>query len=156
MKNGVTTPDLTGRFIVGAGTSALLASQRITKPDGGNYEVNEDKGGLNEVALTTKEMPSHEHSGSGTTTDDPERNDGDHKHKGNNKTNLVDSGDDYHVIYPDEVDYSGDATIGQFGSQHKHDFDFTTNATGGKEDGETKAHENRPPYYALAFIMRVN
>jgi microcystin-dependent protein len=33
---------------------------------------------------------------------------------------------------------------------HNHSFSFTSNATGGG-----LAHENRPPYYALAYIMKV-
>ena len=31
---------------------------------------------------------------------------------------------------------------------------FYTSFTGGQADGTTKPHENRPPYYALAYIMK--
>jgi hypothetical protein len=43
---------------------------------------------------------------------------------------------------------SGAATIYSQGSAHEHVLDMDN--TGGNA-----AHENRPPYYALAYIMRV-
>ncbi|MHA2201507.1 MAG: tail fiber domain-containing protein [Candidatus Thorarchaeota archaeon] len=52
----VTTPDLRERFVVGAGGD----NSTVT---GSGYSVN-DTGGLNEVTLTTSQMPSHNHSAS--------------------------------------------------------------------------------------------
>ena len=138
-KNGVTTPDLTGRFIVGAGTSALPASNPIKKPDGENYEVNVDKGGLNEVSLTVDQMPSHKHGGK-------TKKDGAHSHTGNDWWTVGIAGAARFVM--GKQNKSGAATIYSQGSAHEHVLDMDN--TGGNA-----AHENRPPYYALAYIMRV-
>ena len=51
------TPDLTGRFVVGAGSSFGSS----TANDGGQPYVKGTSGGKREVALTIEEMPKHYH-----------------------------------------------------------------------------------------------
>jgi microcystin-dependent protein len=105
---GITTPDLRGRFIVGAGGT-------VSNPaPAGNYDVGAT-GGTASVTLTTAQMPAHSHTLQG------------------------------YVDYED----SGGA----------NDFPYLrvqgTSSVSTNSVGDNQAHENRPPYYALAYIMRV-
>ena len=116
-KNGHTTPNLQGRFIVGSksGTSG--------------YNVN-DKGGKDAQTLTESQMPSHRHWYTG---DDQ---------LGNARDSAYDSSN-----WGTSVVVGGyDATSTTEGSARV----WKTSATGGGQ-----AFDNRPAYYALAFIMRV-
>jgi microcystin-dependent protein len=137
-ENGLVTPDLRNRFVVGSGKFGTRGSSEQNLGYKGYYTG--ETGGQKNVTLTKEQMPSHTHSGL-------TKSDGAHSHKGNN-TFVVNAGSAVHVI---SYQASNDTTYGKIhsnGSAHKHS--FTTNATGGSQ-----AHENRPPYYALAFIIRV-
>ena len=101
--NGRTTPDLRGRFVVGAGNS--------------DYPVGAT-GGEARHTLTVAEMPSHNHSYSYRAYDLGA------VFQNNPYFYAVDRGDNWRSA---STDFSG----------------------GGG------AHENRPPYYALCYIMRV-
>lgn len=96
------TPDLTNRFVVGAGSS-------YTK---------DDTGGEKEHTLTEPELPSHTHDVGVELTDDTAGSD-----------NRIDRDSD-----------SGGKTT----------FTFTSGSV-----GSDQAHENRPPYFALAYIQKV-
>ena len=117
------TPDLRGRFVVGAE---------------GSYEQG-DTGGADEVTLSEGELPAHSHSGSSSTT-------GSHSHS--LSTTLHTSS----LMRPGEFDERGVNTGGSasMGNAGSHSHSVTVGNTGGGA-----AHENRPPYYALAFVMRV-
>lgn len=128
------TPDLRNRFVVGAGST---------------YAVN-DTGGSDTVVLTDAQMPNHHHyfDDNGTTSTI-----GNHTH-GNVANPLMndngrdgDSGSNSTGL--NENDRLG-GTTGAAGS-HSHTFSVT-----GYTDyrGSDAAHENRPPYYALAYIMK--
>jgi len=121
------TPDLRDRFIVGAG---------------GSYNVG-DTGGANTVTLTTNQMPRHDHAAGALTTSTA----GLHRHS--------------HIAPEAFATASGPGTIEgiQVGAvagptsqdgEHKHTISGWTDYTGGGQ-----AHENRPPYYALAYIMKL-
>ncbi len=124
------TPDLRDRFIVGAGATYAAG----------------DTGGVSEVTLTVDQLPGHGHSFSGTTSTD-----GSHSHTYDDRlwetTQSVTTGawdaanDDFYAYGPYWTDSAGD---------HTHTFSGTTASVGGGN-----AHENRPPYYALTFIMHV-
>lgn len=161
------TPDLRGRFIVGAG---------------GDYAVGAT-GGSNTVALSAEEMPSHTHKFTGQ----------EHTHGGTiNMTGLTCSeagghthkidrlydryGNEMYIVETKKADgnfndvpilsqYSGecyytnsDATEGT----HTHNISGKGSVSidpavaGGVNEnaGGGKAHENRPPYYALCYIMK--
>jgi microcystin-dependent protein len=130
------TPDLRDRFIVGAG---------------GSYSVG-DTGGSNSVTLSVSEMPSHQH-GTGTLRTDFIPG---HTHSLGKPSNalvarasfgrVVAAGDDYQLpnFELDLVSDTGGA------GDHRHDISGETSAAGGGQ-----AHENRPPYYALAYIMKL-
>lgn len=135
------TPDLRDKFIVGAGREYTIG----------------DTGGEKEVTLTVSQLPSHNHTagyagvhshtGSTNTT-------GSHNHSvasgwgvgGSSRFSLIDTrnkGSDSYTGY--SGDHSHSLSINSAGA-HAH----TINNTGGGQ-----AHENRPPYYALAFIMYI-
>jgi len=118
------TPDLTDRFIVGAGDS---------------YAVDAT-GGENAHTLSASEMPRHMHSYSGSTSAD-----GAHSH-------TVPSGGGSsgprHALSIDTHHTS--STVTSPVGNHRHSYSGDTNYQGGDA-----AHENRPPYYALAYIMKV-
>ncbi len=128
------TPDLRDRFVVGAGQ---------------NYNVG-STGGADKVTLTTSEMPLHNHSARCA-------NGGDHYHGYAGDDMLYDSFSS--VTYYNDAQYSYDANSTfdkQTGRMYKttsegsHTHTVTIYNAGGGE-----AHENRPPYYALAFIMKL-
>jgi len=130
-------PDLRDRFIAGAG---------------GQYNSN-DTGGEDDVTLTESELPGHNHSGSTNV-------DGAHNHEvllgygsGSNfdrptVLGRASSSDEKDLNNPSygNSNGNGDAYI-QAGS---HSHNLTTNNTGGDQ-----AHENRPQFYALAFIYKL-
>ena len=151
LRPGITnTPDLRDRFIVGAGSQ--------TYPIGAT-------GGANSVVLGTNNVPAHNHGVSNFS------NPGDHQHyvtapgsgqkMSNHRNDLSWAfGSSGFVGDDSRQDYTGSAnniTANSGASSpsggHTHTFDI--NNAFGNAQGGTDAHENRPPYYALALIMRV-
>ena len=104
------TPDLRGRFIVGAG---------------GAYNVG-DTGGNEQVTLTIAQMPSHRH--------DLQVNRG---------------------TFPFLVVGLDDRTsLAGSGNQALSWRNSGTKVTTMTTSGSSQPHENRPPYYALCYIMK--
>jgi microcystin-dependent protein len=144
------TPDLRDRFIVGAGTTYAVGAT----------------GGANTVTLTTSQIPSHTHTISGSTGDQSAS----HTHAfttdsaGVHSHTLAGGGGADTGPYPDTTSENLSQTVStatagahvhtgttQTASNgHTHTFSGTTTVTGGGA-----SHENRPPYYALAYIMKV-
>ncbi|WP_026725555.1 hypothetical protein [Flavobacterium sasangense] len=138
------TPNLIDRFIVGAG---------------GIYNVG-DFGGLNSVQLSVEQMASHSHNG--TTQSAGSHNhsisinqSGSHTHSGH----VIQASGDWKgggnnsapnsTSYPGNVSTSGLHThTANIANSGVHNHNFSTDSIGGNE-----AHENRPPYYALCYIM---
>jgi microcystin-dependent protein len=119
------TPDLRNRFVVGAGDSYAVGAT----------------GGADSVTLTEAQMPAHTHTGSTNSA-------GDHNHTvsflDSPQVNTVNKqGPDLHNI--------GDLGTGTYTTTTAgaHTHTVTVGSTGGGG-----SHENRPPYYALAFIMK--
>lgn len=122
------TPNLTGRFVVHADADS-----------GGTYAPNAT-GGANTIALSEAEMPSHTHTFSGTTNTT-----GAHTHTvttlgGSSGVRAEDVAAGNLTAYTNTTSSAGN---------HSHTFSGTTGAA-----GSGSAHENRPPYYALAYIMK--
>jgi len=130
------TPDLRDRFVVGAGSA---------------YDVG-DTGGTSTVTLTQAQMPSHSHS-SGTLSGVTNTT-GDHIHGmvggvGSGRSDFfAGSSNDYGA---GKGDVQSGYNTGSAGS-HSHNVSLTGGSTG--STGDTESHENRPPYYALAYIMK--
>lgn len=119
------TPNLTDRFIVGAG----------------NTYTPGDTGGENTHQLTDAEMPSHNHYFSDTTSSA-----GSHSHSISDNvisSTIANTGGSNFGIR------STTSSTSSAGS-HTHSTSGNTNTAGGDN-----AHENRPPYYALAYIMKL-
>lgn len=158
------TPDLRNRFVVGAGSTYAVGAT----------------GGADSVVLTEAQLPSHNHTaelagGHNHTTG----TDGLHSHSGtansagnhqhNIKTNGVSSGS--HGTRVSRYNTTGDSATGaktEYAGTHTHSLSINSNgahshsvsyvsdhthAVGNTGGGES--HENRPPYYALAYIMKL-
>lgn len=158
--NGVQTPDLRGRFIVGA-------SPNKDKGNGVNvaYAAGET-GGTNAVALKTSEMPAHFHLYPGDEDWMYLFKGGDRFGKWGENDMRYRLGRTY--LHNHEIGQHPDFDMDGKGSNKLRILE--TGRTGGdgtkttNEDSEGEgyaaldhaaAHENRPPYYALFYIMRV-
>ena len=141
------TPDLRDRFIVGAGSS---------------YDRN-DTGGADSVQLTENEMPSHNHSmdsagshsHSGSTSTD-----GDHSHSYETRTDPQPNSTRREFVTADSVSSSSGDKSGGINNAGSHSHSLSINSAGNHthgigNTGGGEAHENRPPYFALAFIMKL-
>ena len=128
------TPDLRDRFVVGAGNS---------------YAVDAT-GGAATVTLSTANLPSHTHSGpshnhtvSGSTGNDT------HNHTIPSASSI---GGGSRVTSQNDTGNTASTTS----DTHSHSFSATTSSASGTtgSTGSGSAHENRPPYYALCYIMK--
>lgn len=168
LRPGVTkTPDLRERFVVGAGGNNTTQGQDVAGTNG--YNVG-DFGGSAFVTLGSNNVPAHSHGVSNFS--DP----GGHRHNTFNADVIGGGslGQDYvgEEIGRPYASYTGshnnnenfryqirgsgtEPDRGLTSSSGGHTHSFTINNAFGNAQGGTDAHENRPPYYALAFIMRV-
>ena len=145
------TPNLRDRFVVGAGsTYAVGATGGATSVTTSNNGAHSHGGTTGSTALTTDQIPWHTHTGTTNTT-------GNHTHGGVPlRTPDSDRG-------TQSSGYSIDID-GQTIAAGDHSHVFTTDATGGGQghthtiasDGNhTHTVETLPPYYALAYIMKL-
>ena len=139
--NGITTPDLRGRFVLSSGQGGGLTNRTI-----GNA------GGVETVTLTVDQMPSHNHSGA--TTSDNSTNNGSHSHTnataaiGNYGSQMLVYNQGAINIYSDiRTGSTLPVTVPTDNSSHNHKI---------SSQGGDKSHENMPPFYVLAFIMRIS
>jgi microcystin-dependent protein len=134
--NGVSTPDLRGRFIVASGAGTGLTQRSLGAT-----------GGEENHTLTASEMPVHGH---GVT--DPGHNhpitDPGHRHPYNYDATGWNGGNALSTDRYDGHQYTDDAYTG---------ITINTKTTGISinTSGSGSAHNTMPPFYALAFIMRV-
>ena len=145
----INSPDLRGRFVLGQGQGAGL-TDRVLNAIGGEEDHQ----------LTVSELASHTHSG---TTD----SDGVHVHS------ITDPGHSHLMTINDVDDQNFTANAGQLppadgntaintyqsgtsatgisvNSSGAHTHGFTTGSSGGDV-----AHNNMPPFYVLAYIMKI-
>ena len=159
------TPDLRNRFIVGAGST---------------YQPG-NTGGSDSVTLTTEQMPSHAHGHSlsaasaGAHTHSHSfsvslsnltcSSAGEHTHNLSIVTDSAYSGSDAAALRFRSDENRTTATAGEHthtisgsgtlsgsitsGGAHTHSLSGSISNT-----GSGQSHENRPPYYALCFIMK--
>ena len=118
------TPDLRNRFVVAAGDTYAVGAT----------------GGADSVTLDASQMPAHTHTFSGSTNTT-----GAHTHTVPNGN----SGGGSTVILNGNARSNDSNTTTSSAGDHSHTFSGTTASTGGGA-----SHENRPPYYALAYIMK--
>ena len=147
------TPDLSGQFIVGYDSTNV------------DYDVVGKTGGQNSVALTTQQLASHAHTMTGST-----QSAGSHTHSGSTNT----TGNHSHSTNVRSGYQAGDSgsmfnaynlTSGFFNtsSNGNHSHTLSINSAGSHThvinasigaSGSGQAHENRPSFYTLAFIMK--
>ena len=137
------TPNLTGKFVVHADADS-----------GGTYAPNAT-GGSDSVTLSEAQLPSHSHSSGTLATASA----GNHRHGLNGgtsggslkifgtQTNRI-GGIDYQATETFYTSYGGYNMMENTGA-HTHTMSGSTAST-----GSGSSHENRPPYYALAYIMK--
>lgn len=132
------TPDLSGKFIVHADADS-----------GGTYAPG-DTGGADSVTLTEAQMPAHNHGGA-------TGGDGAHSHRiFKSQTSNGGTGS----LYPITFNNNGGQTAYEVAfSNSVADAGFTSDAPTHTHSiataGSGSSHENRPPFYALAFIQKL-
>ena len=137
--NGIPTPNLSGRFVVGIGSNGTTSYSRA------------DKGGLDAVTLSASQMRDHNHT---FTTD----SNGAHTHQIERLPHYIPNGisGNMQTMRPNTFYDSGWAGVNTNGrgasisTSPNHNHSGTT-----ANKGSSTAHENRPAYYAIAYIMRV-
>ena len=147
-KNGVVTPDLRGRFIVGYDNR----SSGYPAHSSSGYHIMKGTGGLKQVKLKDAEVPLRSHTHHIT---DSTNKDGAHRHVSRHTMEINDKGDGRHVARIGHDKIQGDDTwfVTKEDGVHKHGIDIETAPPTGTFS--VTAHENRPPYYVLAFIIRI-
>ena len=119
------TPDLRGRFVVGYSNTD------------GDYDVN-DTGGSKDNTLSVSQLPSHNHSFSGSAS---------HNHTHTKATHPSGSG-------PEQNQSGGPEDRTNFGDTGTTSTATVTISGTTGNQGSGSAIENRPPYYALCYIMK--
>lgn len=122
------TPDLRGKFVVGY------------DPADTDYDAVGKAGGKKEHVLTEAEMPQHSHGGTAQTA-------GSHTHGlsqiKENTNNSFKNG-----FYDRSLGGPSTSLRTDSGGSHSHNLSIN-NA------GQSQPHENRPPYYTLAYIAYI-
>jgi hypothetical protein len=138
------TPDLRNRFIVGVSTDS--GGTPYTTITGSNTQ----SGGSKDAVLVKHKHGGHTNNGTA---------DGGHSHSVSGNIPIYSYGSQMLVYDRDRIDlYSpntntstsislSSGSASSTGSDHKHVI---------SEDGESGTDKNLPPYYALAFIMRIS
>ncbi len=131
------TPNLTNKFVVAAASFDVGTEEWRTSVDG----TSKESGGAATKTLGTNELPSHTH---GIT--DP----------GHQHTTNVDTGTLFHVGgVANAVNFGGPG--GYPGTAFNMDDAFTgITSTDGQSGTTGESFDILPPYYAIAYIMRVS
>lgn len=139
VSNGVTTPDLRDRFVVGAGSIHTKGTQ----------------GGSSSVSLEKKHLPSHSHDITHSHTGGTTSSDGNHQHS----TAINDAVPDNEVYNAGGVNaVSGSGQIGtptSLDGSHSHSFSVSTHYGQSGFVGSGEALDLRPPWYALIYMICV-
>lgn len=147
------TPDLRGRFIVGYKPDDTDYNQPGNYSTGGTTVG--DFGGVKEVKLTTEEMPGHTHAMSSSGSHSHDIDDPGHTHL--QKVNDVRNAKGGKCCAPDQNSFTGNNSNAP--STHSAKTGIVIESAGSHSHTNSNAggslpHENRPPYYTLAFIMK--
>ena len=130
------TPDLRNRFVVGAGDT---------------YSVD-GTGGNNSTTLTNANLPAHTHSFSGNTNTasltGSANNIGEPFGNYGNANGIFSKSYSASSGTPQNADTSATGTL-NINASHSHSFSGTTGSA-----GSGSSFDNRPAYYALAYIMK--
>lgn len=139
-----TAPDLRSRFIVGAGEADTIVGEDLSTYPVGATDVNGP--GEEKHTLSIEEMPEHDHledDEDGEPIPVETSEDGRHRHSMNMMHSH--SGSTKHSTV--EWEESSGTKSTDYAGEHTHSVTIP-------KEGGSQAHENRPPYYALAFILK--
>lgn len=156
--NNIRTPDLRGRFVLGAGAGPGLTPRSVN-----------EAGGAELATLGLSEMPSHSHF-----FDPPMQafqSEGDHSHEIRNEASSQNGGDtkwrpvggekdsyygrDWREYRVGVLETTRDRYSGRISFDGIHDHVADAGPTASASTGSGSGHSNMPPYYALAYIVRV-
>ena len=173
------TPDLRNRFVVGAGSSYAVGA--TGGADSVTLSTSQIPSHSHSFSATTGGSGSHSHTYSGTTSlvsNDHTHNFsgttsgvGDHTHSipdgsGIDGAQALEAGSVTGTIQSGAAgahSHTFSGTTGGASANHTHTFSGTTSGIGDHTHsvsgttgttGSGTSHENRPPYYALAYIMK--
>ena len=143
------TPDLRDRFVIGAGgTRAPGATGGAASGTTSSAGAHSHSGATGGTALTTAQMPAHTHAGTTSTV-------GDHTHgylsidtAGTGTTNVAGPSFGFGQTLPAGAHNHTFATDSAGGGQ-------THNHTIGSDGAHTHTVDTLPPFFALAFIMKL-
>ena len=121
------TPNLRGRFLLGAGQGSGL-----TKRDLGS------SGGKEKITLEVKNIPAHKHTGETNS-------DGSHSHKYEKPDEMNGAA----CVYNNSESFYSSVKDANTSSDGAHKHAFTTDETGGGE-----AIDIMPPYFTVKFIIK--
>ena len=180
--NGIKTPDLRGRFVLSS-TTPTSANGNIALAGGLSTRNVDATGGVETVALLEAQMPSHSHSVSAVTDSQGSHNhtatvtDAGHTHPVSASTSIEAVGP-VGVAWPGTVNTVAAAansnnrwnpftasTSVTLNKNTTNGVSVSLDASGGHTHtvtvsetakGSSQAHENMPPFYVLAFIMRIS
>lgn len=155
-----TTPDLRGRFIVGANDSKTGKNEKFSE-----YKCNETTGGEETHQLSMEEMPAHMHLSLAESllNDKFGTNDSWLQNKLRYQVGRVYAAGSERGDHPGGLGYQWHSSNDQMTiiETGRTGGDGTKTTTDDKEGagyaalGHAQAHENRPPYYALCFIIKL-
>ena len=136
-------PNIQGLFVAGKGAN--------------DYNTLGDTGGANKVELDISEMPKHNHNSSSSTSDgEISISGGEHAHKGAYKSFQKKGDRDYGYPYITQSGDDGTHDVPwNVGSTGAHSHKVKLYARGGGNNDATVAHENRPPFIVLNYIIKV-
>jgi hypothetical protein len=146
------TPDLSGKFIIGAGSrNDIIRDNNGSTITGGasNYAVLSSQG-ASEVMQAANEVATHKHGNSGLTH---ENVDASANHKHHYHRSVESSGGDIENCCSENdglVANPSDSYTGSAGS-HSHTFSGST----AENSGTQQAMPNRPSYYVVVYLMKL-
>jgi microcystin-dependent protein len=150
-RNGTATPDLRSRFIIGAASDNNIYSVPLGNGLSGYYVKK--TGGVETVTLSIDQMPSHSHDvinilnqGIGCYGTDCQYTYDPVNKKFKSFPLMAKSGPE--LLNPNPTELSVEKNTSQYG--RPGEIPYYTGFTGG-----SKPHENMPPYYALAYIIKL-
>ena len=129
------TPNLVDRFVMGAGGGTAVGAT----------------GGANSKTLSADNIPAHSHTFSGTTDSA-----GDHNHGNGEACDVTaeamygtKSGPTVGRVDQSQAESKNQQALTETAGAHTHTFSGTTSSY-----GSGQAFDNRPAFYALAYIMK--